>query len=77
MLQYLHFSNFKRETDPFIMSVLYIDCSYQGLAYMPGVANPRLASRMRLFAQFHAALFHMPFLLSAASFCNHVAFAKA
>ena len=26
---------------------------------IPGVANPRLASRMRLFAQFHAALFHV------------------
>ena len=25
-----------------------------------GVANPRLASRMRLFAWFHAALFYMP-----------------
>ena len=34
MLQYLHFSNFKRETAPFIMSVPYIDCLLQGLAYM-------------------------------------------
>ena len=25
MLQYLHFSNFKRETAPFIMSVPYVD----------------------------------------------------